>query len=445
MKKVLIIAYFLPPAGVVGVYRTLKFLKYLPEFGWQPVALTTANGKFETYDESLLALLPDGMDVHRARGFELLNDGHNRPQTEASARRTLWKRVYGRMCRTWNLMCIPDPMIGWVPGATIKALGVIRREGIRHVYVSGKPFSSFLIGCALKQLAGVKLILDYRDPWTQNITYLHRSRFQTWLDRKLEAWVVRLADVVISNTRGNNEKMIAEFGAGQPREKFVTIHNGYDVEDFAGAPASAPSANGTFTMTYAGVFYFSVGSDYGRQAGNAVMRTYSPLYFFDGLERLFARRPDIKERMRVNFMGKLGRGYDPIIAEKGLDGVVNRLGYIDYDEHIAVLKASSALLLVLSRGEKSRAWIPSKFFQYLGSGNPILGLVPEGEVRTIIGETRSGVCVEPDDVDAISRAVEEMYDAYTSGGMNVERNEEEVGKYERRHLTGLLARALDAA
>lgn len=438
MKKVLVIAYFLPPAGVVGVYRTLKFMKYLPEFGWQPVALTTSNGKFTTRDETLLDQIPEGVTVHRAWGFEAFNIDEG----ARAGRRSVWGRIRRRVAWVWHFLCVPDPQVGWVPGATIKALGIIRREEIGHVYISGKPFSSFLVGWWLKRLARVKVAIDFRDPWTQNITYYRRTALQNWFDRRLEASVVRSADVVVSNTRFNNTRMIEEFGGGQPESKFVTIHNGFDREDFEGA---TPDGDERFTITYAGVFYYSVGSDYGRQAGDDVMRTYSPLYFFDGLERLFARRPEIKARMRVRFMGKLGHGYDPIIAEKGLDTVVERLGYIDYDEHIAVLAGSSALLLVLSRGERSRGWIPSKFFQYLGSGNPILGLVPEGEVRTIIEEARAGTCVEPDDVDAIADAVEAMYDRFTRGELRSQRDEDEVAKYERRYLTGLLAKALDAA
>jgi glycosyltransferase involved in cell wall biosynthesis len=370
----------------------------------------------------------------------VFNVGHNR-RPSGESKRSLWRRIHGRVHMAWSFLTLPDPRVGWVPNAARAALGIVRRGGITHVYISGSPFSSFLIGCVLKWFADVRVIVDYRDPWTQNITYHRKSRLHTWLDRRLEGYVVKRCDVAIANTRYNNARMVEEFGGGDGLgTKFVTIHNGFDGEDFA---AVDRGRNDRFTITYAGVFYYSVGSDFAKQAGDDVMRTYSPLYFFDGLAELFARRPELKDRVRVTFMGKLGHGYDPIIAEKGLSGVVERLGYIDYDEHIAVLKRSDALLLVLSRGEKSRGWIPSKFYQYLGSGNPILALVPAGEVRSIIEETRAGVCVEPDDVDAISRAIERLYDAYAAGTAEFARDEAEVGRYERRELTSLLARALD--
>jgi glycosyltransferase involved in cell wall biosynthesis len=435
------IAYFLPPAGSVGVYRTLKFMKYLPEFGWQPVALTTANGKFPKYDEGLLALIPEGVAVHRCRGWEWLNEGENARSRGPRGRRTLWSRIHTRLYLTWHALVVPDTRVTWVPAAVAAARRIVRREGIRHVYISGSPFSSFLIGALLKRSDDVRVIVDYRDPWTQNITYPRRARFLQWLDRRLEQWVVRRADVVVSNTRHNDERMFEAFGAAQPRDKFIAVHNGFDGEDFAGV---ARERNERFTITYAGAFYYSVGSDFGKAAGNEIMETYSPLYFFAALEKLFARRPEVKTRFAVNFMGVLGEGYDAAIRERGLEGVIHRLGYLSYDEHLRVLGNADALLLVLSRGERSRGWIPSKFFQYLGTGNAIVALAPGGEVRDIMRETRAGICVDPDDVDGAAAELERLYDAWVERKPLVAVDRVGASAYERRNLTALLARALDS-
>jgi glycosyltransferase involved in cell wall biosynthesis len=173
------------------------------------------------------------------------------------------------------------------------------------------------------------------------------------------------------------------------------------------------------------------------------MKTYSPFFFFEALKLLFDSRPDVREHMQVNFMGTLGEGYDPIIEEMGLDSVVNRLGYLDYNEHLEVLCRSHVLLLVLSSGGRSRGWIPSKLFSYLGSGNPVLGLVPDGEVQDIITSARAGVTVAPDDVEAAAREMQHLYEDYYEKKRPFEREESEVVKFERRHLTSLLASALD--
>ena len=435
VNRVLIVAYFFPPSGAVGVYRTLKFAKYLPDFGWSPTVVTTANGKFPTYDASLLQLIPDGVAVHRARGAEAFNEGFDR-ESQGTPAKTLRSRVHTRLYLFWHAVAVPDTRLGWVLGPYRVARRLMRANQIKHVYVSGFPFSSFLIGVLLKRACGARVIIDYRDPWTQSITYERRG-LRKWTDRRVEAWIVRQSDAVISNTRYNDARMAAEFGEGQPRDKFVAIHNGFDADDFAGI---ARDLNEKFTVTYAGAFYYSVGSYAG--LGDA-LKTYSPLYFFEALAAFFARRPEAKDRTRVRFMGVLGTGYDPHIAQHGLSSVIERLGYIGYDEHLRVLKNSDALLLVLSRGERSRGWIPSKFFQYLGTGNPILAMAPEGEVREIVRETGAGLCVEPDDVEGASRALESLYDAWAAGTSPLVRNEEAVARYERRNLTHALARVLE--
>lgn len=433
------IAYFFPPAGAVGVYRTLKFAKYLPEFGWEPIVLTTSNGKFPTYDASLSRLIPEGLPVHRARGLEALNEGLNGPR-EGTPKKTLGSRVHTRLYLMWHAIAVPDTRVGWVMNAYRHARRLLREQDVSHVYISGFPFSSFLIGTMLKGIPGVRVVIDYRDPWTQSITY-QRKGLLRWIDRKVEARVVRRVDAVISNTRHNDVRMAAEFGGGQPREKFVAIHNGFDAEDFVSSPREQ---NPKFTMTYAGAFYYSVGSEFTGGLGDT-MKTYSPLYFFEALEAFFARRPEAKAATRVRFMGVLGQGYDPTIRARGLEPVIERIGYIDYDEHLRVLKNSDALLLVLSSGEKSRGWIPSKFFQYLGTGNAILAMAPEGEVRDIVRETGAGVCVEPDDVAGASRAIEALFDAWRTGAPVEPRNAKAIAAYERRNLTRALARVLEGS
>ncbi|MDZ7605429.1 MAG: hypothetical protein U5K79_07525 [Cyclobacteriaceae bacterium] len=53
MKRVLIITYYWPPSGGGGVQRWLKFAKYLPEFGWQPVIYTPETQNAPATDDTL--------------------------------------------------------------------------------------------------------------------------------------------------------------------------------------------------------------------------------------------------------------------------------------------------------------------------------------------------------------------------------------------------------
>ncbi|MFQ5750801.1 MAG: glycosyl transferase family 1, partial [bacterium] len=69
-RKVLIITYYFPPSGGAGVQRTLKFVKYLREFSWEPVVLTARNADYPAYDESLFSEVPEGVPVYRSKIFE---------------------------------------------------------------------------------------------------------------------------------------------------------------------------------------------------------------------------------------------------------------------------------------------------------------------------------------------------------------------------------------
>ena len=70
MRKVLIITYYWPPSGGAGVQRWLKFVKYLRDFGWEPVIYTPSNPEFPVIDDTLAKDIPDGIEVIRTPIWE---------------------------------------------------------------------------------------------------------------------------------------------------------------------------------------------------------------------------------------------------------------------------------------------------------------------------------------------------------------------------------------
>ena len=69
-KRVLFVAYLFPPVGGVGVHRATKFVKYLPEFGWDCSVLTALNPSAPLFDESLLKNIPAETIIRRAKTYE---------------------------------------------------------------------------------------------------------------------------------------------------------------------------------------------------------------------------------------------------------------------------------------------------------------------------------------------------------------------------------------
>ena len=65
--RVLMAAYYFPPLSGSGVFRSLKFAKYLPQLGWIPTVISAEQPPIDWNfgDLSLLEEIPDGVDVIR--------------------------------------------------------------------------------------------------------------------------------------------------------------------------------------------------------------------------------------------------------------------------------------------------------------------------------------------------------------------------------------------
>ncbi|MDZ7820637.1 MAG: hypothetical protein U5N26_01810 [Candidatus Marinimicrobia bacterium] len=145
MKKVLIVTYYWPPAGGPGVQRVLKFARYLPEFGWEPLILTVKNGEYPARDETLLSEVPEGIRVCKAPAFEPFTlykkfsgdrgDG-TIPVGVLSQKDLPLRKKVAKWVRL-NLV-VPDAKRGWKPGA-LKAGRKLIEETRPDVIFSSSP------------------------------------------------------------------------------------------------------------------------------------------------------------------------------------------------------------------------------------------------------------------------------------------------------------------
>ena len=70
MPRALLIAYYFPPIQEVGGFRTLRFAKFLPDFGWQPSVLTVSpESVHERVDAGLLEQCPETIAIRRTQVF----------------------------------------------------------------------------------------------------------------------------------------------------------------------------------------------------------------------------------------------------------------------------------------------------------------------------------------------------------------------------------------
>jgi glycosyltransferase involved in cell wall biosynthesis len=406
MNKVLIVAYHFPPLSGGGVFRTLKFTKYLPEFGYQPHVLTVKNPMYRTKDAALLGEVPPEAKVYRTFSFE--------------HRILRAPRLLG-MNLKW--LYIPDENIGWLPSAVRQGEKIIKKEHIDVVYATAPIFTSLLIGFLLKKKTGKPLVVDYRDPWTQNVFVKYPSKFHRKIEDKMETSVLATADHIIVTAEPMKHKLVEKYPF--TKGKIDTITNGFDPEDFKNLTAKKDKEK--FVIAY-------TGSLYGLRTGTK---------FFTALKELIEENPELQTKMQVLFAGLPSKQAVFLIEKFGLKNVVKLLGYRSHQESLTLMANADVLLLIMSSDEVHDAkigtlTIPGKLFEYLGAKRPILAIAPPGPAADIISSTKTGVIVPPRDTGVIAQAIFKLFQEWKSGTLKVA--ESDVSKYDRRMLTQKLAK-----
>ncbi len=433
MKKVLIVTYYFPPSGGPGVQRVLKFVKYLPEFGWQPVVLTVRDADYPARDESLLAEIPIHATVYRTKIFEPYKlyrrltgkpanapvDVENIPQ--GNGRRTLTQSLAEFVRATFFL---PDARIGWFPYAVGEGREIIAREKIDAIYSSSPPYTTSVIAQRLHRATGVPWIAGFRDPWTGFLSTPNRWFFPRAVDRSMEQAVLRDANIVEAAWRGILKDMMAKYPEISCT-KFFYLPNGFDRADY---PQISPKSDEKFTITYTGSMY----------------GVRNPRTFLQAVKELVEEGKLEERKVRLKFIGRFGTEVQEMFRASSIRNAIEVVSYLPHAESIRELLRADALLLVVDETKDSAEIVPGKVFEYLGARRPILALAPDGAVAELLRETRSGFVAPNQDVLAIKRAFLECYEKFGYRRETFEPNDEAIGKYDRREITNQLAVLLDS-
>jgi len=431
MRKVLLISYVFPPLATSGAIRPLKFTKYLPKFGWQPIVLTVRKGDYWVIDSSLLDEVPETATVYRTHSWELVNMREAKRAYDKVIHHkegSRIKKVFFKFLRYAYLhLLIPDSKIGWLPFAVISGQKIIREEGIDIIIATGGPWTNFLVGYLLSYFTHIPLILDYRDPWT-HILHYRTKRLKRVLESRLENRIQRRASRIIAISSVLTAKLQTAYPY-QDRDKFITITNGFDPEDFHNLTSPPPIGHSTFTITYTGSF-----------SGTRV-----PDFFLQGLQAWLQDQPGIRTRIKVNFFGAMGEEYLQMISSMGLWDVIEYCGQVPHREAVQAQANSHLLLLILELDpDVEKEALTAKIFEYLAARRPILALVhPDGLAAQLIRETRTGIVVAPRDVQGIRNALDKMYRAYCEGTIPYDPDDTVIAQYAYPNLARRLADVLN--
>ena len=443
LKRLLIITYYWPPTGGSGVQRWVKFSKYLPEFGWQPVVYTPENPEQLARDESLLNDIPACAEViktHITEPYELyrrLTGGKAGQEVNpVNAQRKTWKQRLSLRIR--GNCFIPDPRVGWVRPSVRFLKKYLQEHPVDAVVTTGPPQSVHLIGLRLKKEFGLRWIADFRDPWTEMFYYKHLglSAAADRRHRRLEQAVLDSADKIISVS----PPVAADFQA-KTKTPVVLITNGFDESDFRAERSGSGSAPAEpFTRAGSGVSEAQPDSGAGAAAGPLFRLVHTglfaadgnPLKLWDALAERCEADPDFRARLQIRLAGKVDAAITDAIRARGLGDNLVELGYLPHDETVREQRAADILLLPLRREPEYAKVLPGKIFEYLAARRPVLGIGQEdGAAASVLRDAAAGEMFDWDKKEELLAFLDAEH-PQTAG----------IEKYTRRALTERLAEVL---
>ncbi|MDM7926683.1 MAG: glycosyltransferase, partial [bacterium] len=423
--------YYFPPSGGAGVQRALKFVKYLRDFGWEPVVLTVReDADFPARDESLLSEVPAGVEVVRTGIFEPYGLYRKWTGKAGNAAIDIETNTGGKQSgireRVADLVrstfFIPDARCFWKPSALAAAEGILKRRKVDAIVSTAPPYTCHLIAESIRRRHGIPWVADFRDSWVGWLSAPDRWWLPNRVDRALESKVLRNADRILAVSEGVRSDLSSR-NPDIPAGKWRILTNGFDAADFSGLDPK-PDAD-RFVITY-------TGSLYGKRDPSALLRA---------CRSLAERRPDLAEKLLIRFIGRVDS--TTLDAFRALGRMFEHVAYVPHGESLKALLESSALLLVIDTAAAAGTIVTGKVYEYLGAGRPILALAPEGDAARLIRSLGAGAVVAPEDPSGVERILEEWMTAWQGNGPIPHASAEAARRFERKALTGELARILD--
>jgi glycosyltransferase involved in cell wall biosynthesis len=424
LKKVLIIAYYWPPAGGPGVQRWLKFVKYLPEFGIQPYVYVPENPTYPIRDVALekevskKAIIikkkiyePYGLaSLFSKKNTQKISSGIIPNQRKQSLLQKMLLYIRGNAF-------IPDARVLWVKPSIKFLEKYISENQIDTIITTGPPHSLHLIGVGLKEKSDINWIADFRDPWT-SIGYHHDLKLSIRSSKKhkeLESKVLKIADsILVTSVTTKKEFQLLT------KQPIHVITNGYDVEKIG-----KTALDKKFTIAHIGSF----------------LSQRNPRILWKCLKEIIKENSSFKSDFQLKLIGAVSEEVLETIAEFRLDSYINNVGYVSHKEAVAQQRSSQVLLLIEINSEITKSIIPGKLFEYMVSERPILALGPEGsDFENIIKSTNTGVFHQYDEYDKLKITILDFYKKYKMQSLQVHA----VGlqQYSRRNLTKQLAEVI---
>ena len=406
MRNVLIVAFHFPPQkGSSGLLRTLKFSRYLPEFGWRPTVLTLHLRAYEAIDIRSNGSVPRDLRVIRAQAWDT-------------------KRHLGFRGRYAGVLAIPDRWISWILGAIPAGLRAIRRGKIDLIFSTFPITSAVLIGYVLHRLSGIPWVLDLRDSMTEEDYPREPRTRRIW--RLIEKKAVQHADRIVF-TAPSTLRMYLNRYPELGSDKCLLIPNGFDEEDFSGLPASegrCKSEEQPLVLLHTGLVY---------------PEERDPRPFFRALARLKREGRISSRSLQIVFRAAGCEDvYQALLDDLRISDLVKLQEHVPYRQ--ALQECAHADALLLFQAANCDHQIPAKAYEYLRLRRPIFALATRtGDTAALLAEVGGATIASLADENEIYECLPRFLDNLRTGRHPLP-DAQRIQRYARRNQAQQLAK-----
>ena len=427
MKKVLYITYFFPPLDGIAPQRRLKYAKYLPNFGIEPIILTIKPIHYFAYDYGLLKDFPSFIKIYRTGSFDpnrllyLLKRikslfYKSSSKVVNSAQPTIFSESLKKFIRSFFPI---DEKIGWLPFCLIKGLKITQKYKVKAIVVSLPPFHSAITGWLISKITSLPLILEYEDLWNLAPYPLYKNIIFKILSEWLERKVLKDVAYVAVTTPTAKTKMLEKYPFLQ-KDKIDVHYYGWAREDFIHLEESKFISKKPIKIGYAGTFT-------GYQ---------TPEYFLDAFAELVNKKKITINDFEFHFLGNYSKEIRELFKKPPVRQIIHLHPYMPHQECLAFMKQMNYLAIFLGGGNRSNVVIPGKLFDYLALKVPIIGFSHKGGDLWNILEKYGFPIAEFDDINENMKLILNLMKQKTVQCLT----DEELIIYEKKYICSLLAK-----
>lgn len=428
-KRVLIITYYWPPSGGIGVLRCLKIAKYLREYGWEPIIYTPQNAHYPFIDHSNDKDIPVNAEILKTKIWEPFSlykilTGRKKSDNVNNVLNVLdGKASLMHKFSVWvrSNFFIPDARAMWIKPSVKYLKKYLKSNPVDAMFTCGPPHTNTRIATLLKKDLGIPYLADFQDPWTQ-VDYFSQLILTKWglakhKRQEQEAFAAADAMTIVSKSW---KKDIESIGA----KNVSVLYWGYDPDDYKNRVSSVDKK---FTLSHLGL----MGHD------------RNPTVLFEVLEEIMQEQSEFKTDFELRLAGEVDYTVENAYKRHNLEENVNFLGSVSRKDALQMTMNSNILLLLLNQQDNAQGRVPGKFFEYLASRRPIISLGhTNGDVADILRETGHGEALEYEDKESIKKVILSLYRKYKAGTLN-QPLEGDISNYSHKVLTGKVADILN--